>query len=675
MAELSAGILNNDISTYTPEWFRSKASADKYKAIKAGADKEREEFVKKYGPDVLKSLNGKELLLKIFKGPKDTTGDYLINVLERRTSTFGSGNLGNAHNAGLLYKDEQEKWPEPGWAKRKGSNAELISEEEAVSLAEKVRDALVKSAEYFGSNEFTCVAAYRKAEDELTKYFDKLNPVFKYTYIWVIKYLQMLNPSVFPTFHNNTWADFIIEKLDLDKQDSLITKLGCIALYTKKCGIDNVIFANIFYDEIGEPEIDKSEWWPADFETGISAKEWLNMISDNTIFTDAALDVIKKYLDIGGKASCTQLSEKYGNTADYYRNNAAGLAKKICETMNIEPVRNKDGEVKYWPVLFTGRKAKKEENGSYMWKLRSELKTALTEYFSVKNIVQAGAEQYTRADFLKEVYMSPESYDKLVKILLRKKNIILQGAPGVGKTFAATRLAYSLMGEKDKSRMEFIQFHQNYSYEDFVMGYRPDGEGFKLTQGVFYQFCRKAKEDPERQYFFVIDEINRGNMSKIFGELLMLIENDYRGFEAKLAYNGENFSVPENLYIIGMMNTADRSLAMIDYALRRRFSFFEVKPGFESSGFKAYKSLVKNEMFDKVIEIIIELNNAIEKDRSLGSGFCIGHSYFCGMSECSNDDVICIVEFDILPMLREYWFDDDKSYKYWADRLLGAVYE
>ena len=107
-------------------------------------------------------------------------------------------------------------------------------------------------------------------------------------------------------------------------------------------------------------------------------------------------------------------------------------------------------------------------------------------------------------------------------------------------------------------------------------------------QGIFYKFCQKAANNPEKPYFFIIDEINRGNMSKIFGELLMLIEKDYRGKKLILAYSGKPFSVPKNIYIIGMMNTADRSLALIDYALRRRFSFFAMEPGFQTEGFQAY---------------------------------------------------------------------------------------
>lgn len=281
---------------------------------------------------------------------------------------------------------------------------------------------------------------------------------------------------------------------------------------------------------------------------------------------------------------------------------------------------------------------------------------------------------YTKEDFLVEVFMSEEKYDKLLAVLLNKKNIILQGAPGVGKTFSAKRLAYSLIGAVNEGAIEFVQFHQNYSYEDFMMGYKPSGASFELKKGVFYRFCKKAEADPESKYFFIIDEINRGNLSKIFGELLMLIENDYRGTPATLAYNDEKFSVPENLYIIGMMNTADRSLAMIDYALRRRFSFFEMEPGFETEGFIQYQQSLNNETFNDLLAKVIELNSEIALDRSLGRGFCIGHSYFCGRDElsCSDEWMQEVVDYDILPMLGEYWFDDQEKYLCWENILHGV---
>ena len=283
---------------------------------------------------------------------------------------------------------------------------------------------------------------------------------------------------------------------------------------------------------------------------------------------------------------------------------------------------------------------------------------------------------YTKTNFLKDVYMSEDKYDRLVSVMKRKKNMILQGAPGVGKTFAAERLAYSMLGKKDTSHVSLIQFHQNYSYEDFIMGYRPTENGFALTPGVFYEFCQKAQQHPREDYSFLIDEINRGNMSKIFGELLMLIENSYRGKPVTLSSNGESFTVPKNLYVIGMMNTADRSLAMIDYALRRRFSFIELEPGFETDGFKAYQKGLGNEILDKLVAAVERLNEEIKNDSSLGKGFCIGHSYFCGLEnpkDCTVSWMREVVEYDILPMLEEYWFDSPAQLAKWKSELCGVL--
>ncbi|MCR5322434.1 MAG: EVE domain-containing protein [Lachnospiraceae bacterium] len=279
--------------------------------------------------------------------------------------------------------------------------------------------------------------------------------------------------------------------------------------------------------------------------------------------------------------------------------------------------------------------------------------------------------KYTKADFLNEVYTTESSYDELVEVLKTKKNIILQGAPGVGKTFTANRLAYSMMGEKDDSRIEFVQFHQNYSYEDFMLGYRPTDSGFELKYGIFYRFCLLAGNRPDKDYFFIIDEINRGNMSRIFGELLMMIEADYRGTSTTLSYNGLSFMVPKNLYIIGMMNTADRSLALIDYALRRRFGFYEIEPRFTSDGFRKYQMSLADPQLDRLIGKVIELNRVIEEDPSLGRGFCIGHSYFCGRrpENCTAEWLRSVIDHDIVPTLREYWFDEPQKVAKWQKEL------
>ncbi len=280
---------------------------------------------------------------------------------------------------------------------------------------------------------------------------------------------------------------------------------------------------------------------------------------------------------------------------------------------------------------------------------------------------------YDAENFLEEVYMDAESYNKLVALVQTKKNVILQGAPGVGKTYAAKRLAYSMMGVKDPNRVMMVQFHQSYSYEDFIMGFRPSEKGFELKRGAFYNFCKDAEIDSDNDYFFIIDEINRGNMSKIFGELFMLIESDKRGVELQLLYSDEKFSVPSNVYIIGMMNTADRSLAMLDYALRRRFAFFEMKPGFDTDGFREYKMGLASDKFDRLINCVENLNAAIAADESLGEGFCIGHSYFCNLRKATDQALSGIVEFELIPLLKEYWFDEPVKVKDWISNLRSAI--
>ena len=280
-------------------------------------------------------------------------------------------------------------------------------------------------------------------------------------------------------------------------------------------------------------------------------------------------------------------------------------------------------------------------------------------------------DSYSEEDFLNEVYISKNKYEEICGLLENKKNIILQGAPGVGKTFMAKRLAYSIMQEKNSDRIEFVQFHQSYAYEDFIEGYRPVDDGFKLEKGIFYNFCKKAQNHPDESYYLIIDEINRGNLSKIFGELLMLIEKDKRESDyVTLAYSKEKFSVPKNLYIIGMMNTADRSLAILDYALRRRFSFVDVNPAFDNEKFKEYQKDLGSEEFDRVIEIIKNLNNDIKNDTSLGEGFTIGHSYFCNLNEADSKYIRSIIKYEIIPMLKEYWFDDENKLNEWKDKLL-----
>ncbi len=291
------------------------------------------------------------------------------------------------------------------------------------------------------------------------------------------------------------------------------------------------------------------------------------------------------------------------------------------------------------------------------------------------------AEVYSIDDALHELFLEREEVDRYLDIWRNKKNLILTGAPGVGKSFIGRRLAYSLIGYRDDRKVQTVQFHQSYSYEDFVQGYRPNGnQGFERKNGTFYQFRDRALKDPQGKYVFIIDEINRGNLSKIFGELMLLIESDKRGptWKTRLAYaadGDEDFYVPDNLFILGMMNTADRSLSLVDYALRRRFAFVSMEPLYGAAKFRAHLGSlsIPEDVINRIANGMSELNQAIEADRTnLGPGFRIGHSFFTPTGAVDNPETWYrrIVETEIYPLLEEYWFDAPETADQWRDELL-----
>lgn len=285
------------------------------------------------------------------------------------------------------------------------------------------------------------------------------------------------------------------------------------------------------------------------------------------------------------------------------------------------------------------------------------------------------AKPYTDEQFLSDVYVSKEDLETMKRVLGRKKNLILQGAPGTGKTYCARRLAWDFMGEEDDNRICCVQFHQNTTYDDMMAGYRPaeDG-GFEPIPGEFLRFCDKAAQDPEgRPWFFIIDEINRANISKVFGELLMLIESGHRDESIKLSILGRTVRVPSNLYLIGMMNTADRGLALIDYALRRRFAFFEMDPAFGNEQFEHYMENTGSDGLIALARAVEKLNDEIESDPAFGSGFRIGHSYLCFDGEVMEENLKDVIEFELVPLIREYWFDAPDTATEKIEKLRAAL--
>jgi len=314
-------------------------------------------------------------------------------------------------------------------------------------------------------------------------------------------------------------------------------------------------------------------------------------------------------------------------------------------------------------------------NQGSLFKLTEQEYEIIRSLIDETNIaVPVKVETYDKTKAMKGLFLAESLFDEILAALKEKKNVVLQGAPGVGKTYIARRLAYALIESNDPQRIEVIQFHQSYSYEDFIQGFRPTPKGhFDLKYGIFHQFCRRAQRDTGQPYVFIIDEINRGNLSKIFGELMMLIEPDKRGKEhaIPLTYSqdaDEKFYIPENLHLIGMMNTTDRSLAMVDYALRRRFRFITLRPEFSSEAFRAFltESGAKPALVNKIIARMIALNEVIAADtKNLGPGYQIGHSYFCPRNGIKPDDdwYRRVIESEIVPLIQEYWFDNEQKVK------------
>lgn len=583
--------------------------------------------------------------------------------------------------------------------------------------------------------------------------------------------------------------------------------------------VDLCMYISRIYSKKGIGSSDTS-WLPIGYNPELSVKDWLALLQDHTVFTESSLEVMRRFVDFGGMASCRQLANKYGEPKNFYNFCSVSLAKRVAEKTNCNVLNTDDENAKWWPILYVGKIDEKNADGGYIWKLRDELAEALQQvdlsrvqlyadltlpngrhaawwfsvnpalwsfsmmevgeprsfslynemgnkrrifenFLAVKNgdflicyesqpvrkIVAIGrvvkesdgeniylekteglvhpldchtlqavpelrhmeyfensqgnlfklttdeydcimnlirdenpvdhqrvVKPYTEDDLMREVYMSRGHFATLVSLLKHKQNIILQGAPGVGKTFTARRVAYAMMKEQDDSRIEFVHFHENFGYDDFVAGYKPGESGYVLRYGIFYRFCQRAANMPNKSFFFIIDDINRGKVSEIFGELLLLIEKAYRGTTVTLACNGMPFSVPKNIYIIGLMSTAD-PVSIDDYVLRRRFGFFELIPEFNSDGFRDYMKRLDSDTFTSLIERVKKLNTEIAEDPDLGRGYRIGHGFFCGQTEYSEEWLMEIVDYEIMPLLAEYWPQKPEKVRHWGHILRSVFYD
>ena len=655
-----------------------------------------DEFLLRFPREKLSELT----LHEYIKADDQTTFTYWVGRklqplgnLPAKAEKFGiypTSNTSDSTNDGIGYKN--------GYAWKKKRYGKTL--EEAFEL---VKTALARVAQAAYEGDVQTIDAEKH-----------LWPIFK----WKIAFLyQNREKPIFPAIYSDRLLQAASGTLAGTSHVEAMQ-----ALMADYDGIEDI--QSFSKRKLKSAEENAGKWYYSEYKYPISKATWLELWDDTSIFKPETRTLVACLKAIGGSATCAKLAHVYGRASNYYNKAGSALGKRILDRLNLPPYAiDDDGSIPYWPFAFEGRYVDKrlddDTPGVFLWKLRDELSEALEEIdwsayakpekANLNECIEDAAEDstnnvcddkdppaYTEEMFLNEVWMSSEDFHRLKGLLARKKNIILQGPPGVGKTFAARRLAWAIMGHNDERRIRMVQFHQNYAYEDFVIGYKPSVNGFELRKGIFYEFCQKARANPEHRYFFIIDEINRGNLSKILGELMMLIEADHRGERVTLPGLEEPFYVPENVFIIGMMNTADRSLAMIDYALRRRFSFFTMTPCFKENeeddidGFKTYATSVRNALgvatgqksrFDELVDVMRALNTAIADDPSLGKGFLIGHSYLGGIRQPKQEDsseaslsqfnewLYGVVNYDLLPLLEEYWYDDEETLKDWSNRL------
>ena len=702
------------------EWVISESNSGKYDKIEEECKKQVKEFLEEYNIDNLKKLSGKELLEKMFLTKNSLTHELDVGMTKNILGIRG----GSAYKFSLFKKNDEQFW-------KSGTpmNPKMLSDEEAIKIAEEELECLIQAINII--NEIK----QRYGFDDIESYkllSERLNNIHKPA-AWFLKYIILNFIEFFPIFVRDEMLKKLISifNLEFHGKNGKYLNLGEINLFRKGLGISNYKFGFIVADILNKldnnQKNDDKRYWV--YSPGENAQIWDECLKNGCMYL--GWDEIGNLSAYDNKEEMKNQLELKCDSKKSQSKNAHQLWN-FTHKMNIGDVifvrkgRSKiigRGIVKsdYSYNLETGiithsdghynniRKVKWTHKGE--WDYRSSDNDKMTAEFSLIELTansdkvkylnslfddekdsnmeelvisERSNDIYTEAKFLSEVYISETDYNTLKNLLKTKKNIILQGAPGTGKTFAAKRLAYSIIGSKDDERVKLIQFHQSYSYEDFIMGYRPTENGFKLETGVFYDFCNKAKDDPNNDYFFIIDEINRGNLSRIFGELFMLIESDKRGQEYKvnLLYDkNKEFYVPNNLYIIGLMNTADRSLAFLDYALRRRFAFFDMMPGFDNENFKKDLEKLKNDKFMNLIDCIKNLNEEIKNDESLGVGFQIGHSFFCFKNDDKLDESLKrldeslkrIVMYEILPLLREYWFDEADKIKKWSDNLENCI--
>ena len=613
---------------------------------------------------------------------------------------------------GIFLRNADKKW-----IAGSPQNERVVTESEAAEIAMCQRDQLLAGAALIESlPEDADDGMYLELQQNLQQEAPDM-----YSKGWAHKYWHLLFPTKLDDYHNVGWQRFnIIKLLQMPPQgDGLYVCAGRFVKVAQELGW-HITHLSTILNSIGIKV--PTDYWLIGTKLGGDKSIWEDMqrgnyaaigwgtigsleaiIDDNRPRAQIKKDIADRLLADGHYTDQSVRTRKAGEILNFVKDFKKG-DPVIAVGGGVIGIGRISGDYYFesTPPVDAYHRRKVEWLSFHNWQL-SELEGIHTTVCAIKKEVNMLAVEqvivrhpidktiqpqietrrdpvavnpaYTIDYMINEgVFLEKPEIEKIIHRLQTKKNLILQGAPGVGKTFVAKKLAYAFIGEKDDYRITAVQFHPSYSYEDFVRGYRPTDEAgkFELIDGAFWEFCDKARKDVNRSYVMLIDEVNRGNLSQIFGELFMLLEADKRGESVTPLYRHKNkpeekFSVPENVYLIGTMNIADRSLALVDYALRRRFSFVTLEPKFNTDAFFDW---LEDQNADRdhilwVINSMSALNKMISDDRQLGPAYRIGHSFFCHKSAGSYSDAWLdeVIETEIIPLLEEYWHDNPEQLK------------
>lgn len=669
----------------------------------------RREFQEQFSPDKLKSLSDSELLDTIFLSVNSNNQSlcYHLEFNPVYKRYFGSISGGSSYKFGLFQRQEDKNW-----ITGSPQNPTILSAEDALILGKQIRDCLVKGHEIIAQSALEALDDYDALDGRLNSELGQYA-----TYAWFQKYYFMFFPDKLVGWYASDWINHFLYGLGIAPKSNYYALNGQLSIVKRLTDLPSSHFQELCYKIFGErrrfyrlgssdDSTNYAEQWRS---SGIVAIGWNDLSDLINYLKNGAVErtsLAAKMESLYYQGDARTASRKAGEIKSFYESKPADVfvvangERLIAMVYDLSPYYFDSNEPMShckkgtWHSVFTDIDRLPVSEG---------LQTTCYEIKKPENLLYLYGKHYNLFD-----RASPEgrqdSSDVMENNTMNTKkelperlprsttkfpmNAILYGAPGTGKTYATTEYAMAVITDTDisdtvvtpeerkalvsayKARIKsgqivFTTFHQSYGYEDFIQGLRPvsnsDALKFANVDGVFKRIADKAMFDNENNYIIIIDEINRANISKVFGELITLIETDKRWGEANelsiTLPSGEVFAIPNNLYIVGTMNSADKSISLIDTALRRRFDFIETVPDTE---------LVENGVLRQVLKKLnVELLSELDSTDLL-----VGHAYFIGKAE---EDLVDIMNRNIVPLLYEYFFDNSRKVKAVVNKAIEGL--